>query len=262
MLCRMRALLGPGGLGLALLLSGCVVDDDVDGDGYRALEADGDDCDDGDPAVHPNAPEICDGVDNDCDGGVDDAEEVPYDGIDNDCVDGDAVDLDGDGYAADLVGGPDCDDQDPATHPGWALPDPAGWLDEPLTTDIVDGIDNDCDGSIDEGPFTVLFTPDVQAVFSGGCTANQCHHTPAGQADLALDDGEAYFRLVDVPSTQSLLVRVAPGEPMASYLWHKLNNTQVEAGGAGSSMPFDQPLLPEETRRALYVWILEGAVGP
>jgi len=37
---------------------------DVDGDGYSSSE----DCDDGDPAVHPGAPEVpCDGVDNNCD---------------------------------------------------------------------------------------------------------------------------------------------------------------------------------------------------
>ncbi|MCK6526288.1 S8 family peptidase [Myxococcota bacterium] len=40
---------------------------DADGDGHDA----GADCDDSDPAVHPGATETCDGVDDDCDGTVD-----------------------------------------------------------------------------------------------------------------------------------------------------------------------------------------------
>ncbi len=42
---------------------------DLDGDGVTTCDGD---CDDGDPAVLPGAVEICDGVDNDCQGGVDD----------------------------------------------------------------------------------------------------------------------------------------------------------------------------------------------
>ena len=38
---------------------------DADMDGYTQCEGD---CDDNDPTVYPNAPEICDGKDNDCDG--------------------------------------------------------------------------------------------------------------------------------------------------------------------------------------------------
>ena len=42
---------------------------DADGDGWPA----GEDCDDSDPDVHPNAPDdTCDGIDNDCDDSVDD----------------------------------------------------------------------------------------------------------------------------------------------------------------------------------------------
>ena len=41
---------------------------DLDGDGYLSFE----DCDDHNSAIHPNAMEICDGLDNDCNGKVDD----------------------------------------------------------------------------------------------------------------------------------------------------------------------------------------------
>jgi len=41
--------------------------DDCDNDGYTSTEKGGDDCNDGNPAVHPGATEICgDGIDNDC----------------------------------------------------------------------------------------------------------------------------------------------------------------------------------------------------
>jgi hypothetical protein len=62
---------------------------DSDGDGYRAplpgtLPSDplscGDDCDDASAAAHPGGIEICDGVDNDCDGTIDNgARFVPLD---------------------------------------------------------------------------------------------------------------------------------------------------------------------------------------
>jgi hypothetical protein len=44
---------------------------DVDGDGYVDLAYGGEDCDDSDEAIHPDATELCDDVDNDCDGQVD-----------------------------------------------------------------------------------------------------------------------------------------------------------------------------------------------
>ena len=130
--------------------------DDADSDGISTCEGD---CDDGIMQTYPGAPEICDGLDNDCDGAVgdqevdedgdgfmaceecDDADDAVYpgadevcDGVDNDC-DGatDDVDEDGDGY---LGCDDDCDDADADVYPG---------ADE----DCEDGVDNDCDGLID-----------------------------------------------------------------------------------------------------------------
>ncbi|MFO0557552.1 MAG: MopE-related protein [Polyangiales bacterium] len=47
--------------------------EDLDRDGHRAASCGGDDCDDRSPLRHPGRADTCDGVDNDCNGMVDDA---------------------------------------------------------------------------------------------------------------------------------------------------------------------------------------------
>ena len=131
---------------------------DADGDGYgddgseqRAclpipdtISTPGD-CDDADPAVNPDATEVCGGGDEDCDGQIDDADpsvdpastSVFYADTDTDGY-GDASAVTfacapPTGFVADAT---DCDDGDASTHPG--------------ATEVCGGGDEDCDGLVND----------------------------------------------------------------------------------------------------------------
>ncbi len=107
---------------------------DADNDGFDSKA----DCDDDDANVNPDAIEICDAVDNNCDGQIDEGvKEVFY------------RDLDGDGYGdavteAEYCSAPadhvslsgDCNDTDADFHPGAS------------ETDCTDPNDYNCDGSV------------------------------------------------------------------------------------------------------------------
>ncbi|MCK6526021.1 lamin tail domain-containing protein [Myxococcota bacterium] len=89
---------------------------DLDGDGYGTVAACAQlDCDDSNATVHPGGTEVCDGLDQDCDGVADDG-----------------FDVDGDGWTT--CGG-DCNDGNPAAHPG--------------LVETCNGFDDDCNGTYD-----------------------------------------------------------------------------------------------------------------
>ena len=112
---------------------------DNDGDGFVSCSlhtnasiateiAGGDDCNDQDDSVHPQAAEICDGIDNNCD------EEIHLNEVDND----------GDGFIA-------CPASDDVTFhlpPGDC--DDSNSLINPTAIEICDSIDNDCDELVDD----------------------------------------------------------------------------------------------------------------
>lgn len=109
----------------------------------------GTDCDDARASIHPSATEACNRLDDDCNGRVDEGVDIAG------FVD---ADLDGHGdptmpmracpgtlrFSTDAA---DCDDTQPARH-RFAL-------------EICDGLDNDCDGTIDNATTTVPWYPDT-----------------------------------------------------------------------------------------------------
>ncbi len=167
---------------------------DLDGDSYGDPDnasvacdqptnyvADNSDCNDDSDKSFPLATELCDGLDNDCNGIVDDGLSSHW-----------YADMDGDGYGdADSMvdscvkptgyvsNATDCDDLDGTTHPG--------------VMETCDGVDNDCNSLVDEG-LTILQWPDVDSDGYGDMDSPTmvCGSTPGFVADdNDCDDADA-----------------------------------------------------------------------
>jgi len=107
---------------------------DADGDGHVSTE----DCDDSDRSIHPGATELCNEVDDNCDGEIDEGVQVLF-YQDNDGDSYGNADQPvwaceaGDGIVSDDT---DCDDASATVHP--------------TALDACNGIDDDCDDEVDE----------------------------------------------------------------------------------------------------------------
>lgn len=149
---------------------------DNDADGYDSTV----DCNDNDPAVNPGAVEICDGIDNNCDGNINEGLTLYTYYFDND----------GDGYGSIsqivtcsttpppnyVTNNTDCNDANPQINPGMS--------------ELCDGLDNDCDGLVDEGLpiITYYWDADLDGYGISTNTKDTCASTaPLGYAPLSGD---------------------------------------------------------------------------
>jgi len=173
-------------VGAALAVQGCLLTPDAfeerrtflrddDGDGFGGLT----DCDDDNAAVHPNAEEVCDGRDNDCDGTIDDfGTDVAWyaDGDGDGFGDPDSVVRSCEPPEGFVDNGDDCNDGDADTRPG--------------ATELCNDADDNCDGAIDEGaPADRLWFPDADGDGHGTPTSSYASCTAPGDSwALAGDD--------------------------------------------------------------------------
>jgi len=178
------------------------------------------DCDDSNPAFNPGMPELCDGLDNDCNGLADD--DIPFYTY--------YIDIDGDGFgntdtsvvsclsqipAGYAANNQDCDDANPAFNPG--MPE------------LCDGLDNDCNGEADDNIPYFVYYADIDDdgfgnqnlnifscldVFPGGFVVNglDCNDTNAAVNPGAVEiedglDNDCNGLVDDIVSTTELLLQ-------------------------------------------------------
>jgi len=75
---------------------------------------------------------------------------------------------------------------------------------------------------------------------------------------MTLNPGVSQSEIVEVESVESDLLRIEPGCRDNSYLWHKINGTHMDIGGAGDSMPPGDELSADE-KEIIGRWISSGA---
>jgi len=159
------------------------LDSDGDGFGNRAVRhvgclppsnyvEDNTDCDDNNPNIHPGATETCNGIDDNCNEQVDEGVQLTF------YADKDS-DLCGDpkntikacsapsGFVTDST---DCNDADGAVHPG--------------ATEVCNGIDDNCDGQVDENVRDTFYADaDGDGYGDLGTTTEACSAPPGYVAD-------------------------------------------------------------------------------
>ncbi len=204
------------------------VESDADGDGFTRLT----DCDDGDAAAHPGAAEVCDGIDNDCNGLVDDddpgatGQPAWY------------LDDDGDGVGSSSVAaceqpeetateGGDCDDADPEVYPG--------------ARETCDGLDNDCDGLTDgacvDAPRGDLRSIQAQIAISGPCLDSSPLAVFLG--DVNGDGLSDLWTDADCDDENRVLTAPGPFKPEQTYDWEA---DVLLAGSGGEHVSYAWPV--------------------
>jgi hypothetical protein len=189
---------------------------DVDGDGFGALAASisscealpptgyvvtNTDCDDAVANINPLENEVCDGLDNDCIGGIDNGlQQYNY-----------YQDLDGDGFGSNALAVTTCDNTAPAGFVNNFFDcDDTNAAINLNAVEICDEVDNNCDGGTDEGLplFTYYLDNDGDGFGDAATTEATCFNTPpanyvtndtdCNDADASINPGAIDLPLDDI----------------------------------------------------------------
>ncbi|HYV93786.1 MAG TPA: MopE-related protein [Chitinophagales bacterium] len=163
---------------------------DTDGDGYGDASVtvqgcsipvgyvtNNTDCNDANAVIHPGTTEVCNGVDENCNGQIDEGVKTTF-----------YADVDGDGYgnagvtvqactvqSGYVFTGTDCNDANAAIHPG--------------ATEIVNTLDDNCNGQIDE--LTTYYADADGDGYGNPSITTQTYSAPLGYVSNATDCNDA-----------------------------------------------------------------------
>jgi len=104
----------------------------------------------------------------------------------------------------------------------------------------------------------VSFANDVQPILSTHCVKSGCHNSENPPQGLNMEEGFAWFSLVNVPAVwDPTYMRINPGNPAISYLYMKDTGA---AGIFGQKMPPLGNTPPtDEMLETMRLWIVQGA---
>ena len=217
---------------------------DNDGDGYgyalsttqacsvpSGYVSDTSDCDDNSAVVNPSASEVCDGVDNDCDGYSDDGDSS----LDSSTTTTWYLDADGDGYGATsyvnrcvqpsgyVTNSTDCNDGSNQAYPN--------------KTESCDGIDNDCDGSTDEANASgcTTYYRDYDGDGFGDASQSQCTCSAQGYFDVT-DSSDCYDNNADARPNQTSYFTSNRGDGNYDYDCNGSQDKKWTSTGSCSSL--------------------------
>ncbi|MBI3757503.1 MAG: putative metal-binding motif-containing protein, partial [Deltaproteobacteria bacterium] len=161
---------------------------DVDNDGYGNVAqttqactapsgyvSNSTDCNDTNAAVHPGAAEVCNGIDDNCDGQIDEGVKSTF-----------YADVDNDGYgnvtqttqactapSGYVSNSTDCNDGVATVHPG--------------APEVCNGVDDNCDGQIDEGVESTFYADVDNDGYGNVAQTTQACTAPSGYVSNSTD---------------------------------------------------------------------------
>jgi hypothetical protein len=112
-----------------------------------------------------------------------------------------------------------------------------------------------CGGEETAAPIPAHLSTIEGEIFARNCTLSSCHDAESPEEGMSLV-APTHAALVGVASSEAPdLVRVAPGDPEASYLLQKITSATPRDG---ERMPPGQPLASNKIE-AIRAWIAAGA---